>query len=118
MGMQSYGQFALKANIDKINKADKELQKKYNRFKELLDESDCSPQELDYGYIDEVLDEALADYIEDVDKELGIQLYIQYVDSEAEGTDMQGGWFFAINFSLPENQEKYSKGWEAWSIFG
>ena len=125
MSMQSYGNCELKANITKINE-NYNLKELWDKMQKLTEKTDATPQEIVYDQEDDIeeiyilreLKSIMKDYITQVWIKLKIDIYPTYIDSEAEGTDLQGQIVWCIEPELIDPVKSYSARWFTWSTFG
>ena len=125
MSMQSYGNYELLLDLKEINKIAvfKEL---YNKIEELYTQTDATWQEIIFMVFDDEYDdiiykklqEVIKEYKEKAFLELEINIYLTYIDSEAEGTDKAGEIIWCIEPELKSKINQFSDTWISWSIFG
>ena len=113
MSMQSYGNFGLKADIDKINE-NYDLKQHYDNLIEAMEEEDCNGVELTNGECSQKVGELAERYMQLVMIKLEIEIYPIYIDSEAEGTDLGGLLVWMIDFEIREPARQFSTGFETW----
>ncbi len=125
MSMQSYGNCELRADIIKINST-YNFQKLWDEMAELIEETDATLYEITNDcYAMEEEDDAykalrkiIKSYIDQAWLKLKIDIYLNYIDFEADGTDFQGEMIWCIEPELIKPVKEFSLKWITWSTFG
>ena len=118
--MQSYGYMELPLNMEKAKEV---ASKEYENMMLTLEEEELLDVEV-YQCIEhgeectKKVTDSVDAFIEKVNSELGISIYVQYVGSEAEGTDRAGELMWCVCPELPDRVAKNTLPWETWSEFG
>ena len=116
MSMQSWGRTEILLDM---NKAKEVAQSEYNIMERLIDEEDVPTNQLETEEdISDELKSAIKDFQDKIFFELEVEIYLRYIDSEAEGTDLAGETVWCIE---PEYQSQVSNAMLdviSWSEFG
>jgi hypothetical protein len=123
MGMRSYGQFGLVADMVKILEDDN-IRIAYQEMFDISEEEECF--DYDFEFTDEndypKTYKAIEKFIHFVKQKYNISIYPKYINDEIEGYDENDitindiNWF--LDFDIPEPEKSYSKCLTSWSIFG
>ena len=125
MSMQSYGNCELRADIVKINSM-YNFQELWDEMAELIEETDATPYEIASNCYDreeedqayKELRKVIKSYIDQALLKLNIDIYLNYIDSDSEGTDLQGEMIWCVEPELVKPAKEFSLQWITWSTFG
>jgi hypothetical protein len=123
MGMQSYGQFGLVADMVKILKDD-DIKTAYQEMLDTAEEEECFYYDFEFTDEDDYPNTytAIEKFTYLIEQKYNISIYPRYISDEIEGyhesdiTTNDINWF--IEFDIPEPEKSFSKCLTSWSIFG
>ena len=116
MSMQSWGSWEILLDMDKAKSV---AQSEYNIMERLIEEEEPFGYQLqDREEISDKLISAIESFKNKVESELEIEIYLRYIDSDAEGTNLAGESIWCIE---PEYQSQVYNAMAdtiSWSEFG
>ncbi len=116
MSMQSWGYSELLLDL---NKAKKAAPLEWIIMRDLIEEEELSPHEIASMEVSPKLKKAIEEFIDKILYELEVEIYPQYISSEAEGLDEYAGTL--VWCVVPEYQPQVNNATSehiTWSEFG